>query len=341
MSPVGPSGLSGSLLRTFLGVSSDLGTLTGTPPEVLIPALERNIVLRRAVLLLRAEDKSPEKLVATASDREAARVASALSTIGRLTELARARRTEVLFPKALQHYPDMGHDIDLCVQEGPAFDTAVIGELGATPARRGTFDRISGKRGYTLAGSASPLEIHRGGFGHLGEHRTFLRRVMLRREICMMEGVDVSVPSKEDQLLIQTLQRMFSHFSVRVSDAMLAAQLIDDPALDWDYVDRSAREFGFSTALSTWIGTVGGLCRRIAGRHLARSGGAEAALAERDDVFRMSPLRIAPKLYGGMLVHALRRGHWETAGRIAVLPAAVMAFGLAGLGRYARGPRAH
>jgi hypothetical protein len=340
MTPSSSAGLAGSLLQSFLGAPRDLASLLGTPPEVLIPALERNLVLRRAIPLLRAAG-SPGTMVETAAIEEAERVASALVTIGRLTELARARGTEVLFPKALQHYPDMGHDIDLCVLESAAFDTAVMGELGATPARRGTFDRVSGKRGYTLPGSASPLEIHHGGFGHLGEHRAFLRRVLARRQICVTEGVDVSVPSKEDQLLIQTLQRMFSHFSVRVSDAMLAAQLIDDGDLDWDYVNRTAREFGFSAALSIWIGTIAGLCRRIAGRQLLRSGGPEATLSERDDVFRMNPSRVAPKLYGGVLMHALRRGNWETAGRIAVLPAAVMAFGLAGLGRYARGLRTH
>lgn len=297
--------------------------------------LAANLIDRRIQQLLPQTPASTARLAAAT-----ARVAATLAMAARLQAVSDRLGVPVVFPKALQHYPDMGHDIDLWTLESAAeFDARLTETFSLTPARRGVFDRVAGKRGYVLAGCPSPLEIHHGGVGHLGEHRGFLIDLLARRRVRNVEGASIGVPSDEDQLIIQALQRMFGHFSVRVSDVHLTATLVRGP-LDWDYVHRTSRRVGLAPALSEWLALAGRLWHGAVGREfpaLARgSAGHTHALTSRGHLWRLNVVAVAPRLYSGLALHAIRRCQWRTLGRVAALPAAAAAFAILAVGRPVR-----
>jgi hypothetical protein len=337
------------LLRLFLGQRFEptpnlLRSATGEIESL----LSANLVVRRGSSMLRRAWVDGAEALDALERREANRVSLTLAAIAQLQDFCQRAGVEVVFPKALQHYPDMGHDIDLwTLERASSFDADLCREFGAIPARRGVFDRIAGKRGYELPGCPAPVEIHHEAIGHLGEHRRYLRLVIERRRWREVDGVAVSVPSPEDQLIVQALQRLFSHFSIRISDVLLTVSLVRDVELDWDYARSTSRRFGLSEALSIWLGLVSDLCdpesAAVGARVRRRPDAAMDAVSPkplhlrmRGKLLRVRVLDLAPRLYGGLLLHSLLRREWRMAGRIAALPAAVAAFGIAGANRQLR-----
>jgi hypothetical protein len=300
--------------------------------------LSANMIVRRVSPLLRAAGAEHAGALSDLESSESNRVGSTLRTAADLQAFCERHGTPVVFPKALQHYPDMGHDVDLWMLESASvFDPQLCRAFDATAAPRGVFDRVAGTRVYTLATCPSPLEIHHGGVGHLGEHRGYLVEVLARRRQQVADGMSIAVPSDEDQLIIQAMQRMFTHFSVRVSDVHLTAGLVGG-ALDWAYIQDVCRRFGLTRALSMWVSLARQLWEDAVGRAfpaeaIQAAGSTPVSLTSRGHLWRIGVLATAPRLYGGLALHALRWSQWRTLGRLAAIPAAVAACGILAAGR--------
>lgn len=306
-----------------------------------LPAGERQLFLSANLVTNRLQPMLDTPGLPAAAAVVPPRVGATVAMAARLQQFCDERGVPVVFPKALQHYPDMGHDIDLwTLAPAAALAGDLRAELGATVAPAGTFGRLAGKRSYSIPGSPAPLEVHHGGVGHLGEHRELLADVLARRRSRLVDGLLLKVPSDEDQLIVQALQRMLGHFSVRASDLSLTAALVSRP-LDWKHVERTAARSGLSPALGLWLAICADLWTAATGKSLPAPALALAAptrviLVARGHVWRMHVPGLAARLYGGMAVDAIRRRRWHTLGRIAALPAAIAAFGLIAAGRSLR-----
>lgn len=279
-------------------------------------------VLRSNVVLIRVADRCATLGPATAHlaeavRRERDRVGSAMTTIGRIAQALETEGVAFVLTQAFQHYPDMGGDIDLLVEDGGLHADRVLSKAMGIRARDGTpASTFAAKRRYDVPGSPVPIEIHHARLGLLGEHRALARRLLARRERCTVAGLDLPIPAPEDQLLVQALQSVYAHRRIRVSDVVHIKRLADGQ-LDRTALDKGAREAGLGRALSD----VMALAEGIAARALRPDGDRTRRLPRADaSGYPLSASRAAAA-FAATAIEAILVGDADRALRIAALPA--------------------
>jgi hypothetical protein len=188
-------------------------------------------------------------------------VQSEKDRIGRTMELIKildgiCRREGIgrLFLKSFQHFPDMGNDIDLLVMDySDRFDKVVEKEAGFRPMPGNIMNFISGKSDIMCESYPSPIEVHHGRIGHLGEHLHYPRELMSNCMYFEVDGIPIPIPSSEDQLLIHTLQRMYYHFYIRISDLIGSIKLVKTEGLNWDRIIGTSDKINIRNGLSAYL----------------------------------------------------------------------------------------
>jgi hypothetical protein len=184
------------------------------------------------------------------------RIKQATELINKLSILCEKNNIKYVYPKAFQHYPDMGHDIDLYVHDRSfRIDKLIIKEFGAIADTnsKSLVNLISGKTGYLIPGYSTPVEIHHGRMGILGEHNVYPDLVIRNRVRFSIDGISVFQPCPEDRLIIQALQRIYGHFSIRLSDAVSSFQLLSEPGLNLDYIKKTADRIGLLEGVICYV----------------------------------------------------------------------------------------
>lgn len=177
--------------------------------------------------------------------------------IGTLSALCRQEGMVHLFLKSLQHYPDMGHDIDLLIMDrSRKFDKILVKKFGPKSLRGNIVNLLSGKTDFILDSCPSSVEIHHGRIGHVGEHTHYPVFLMKNSHMVMLDDAHFPIPSLEDQLLIQTIQRIYCHFYVRISDLVCSIKLLQNRKLDWDYIVGTAKEINIIEGLRAYLSYV-------------------------------------------------------------------------------------
>lgn len=187
---------------------------------------------------------------------ETNRINQAVELIGRLSAVCEENDIQYVYPKAFQHYPDMGHDIDLYVHDRSfRIDELIIKEFGAIADTnsKSLVNLISGKTGYLIPGYSTPVEIHHGRMGILGEHNVYPGMVIRNRVRFSMDDINVFLPCPEDRLIIQALQRIYGHFSIRLSDAVASFQLLSEQELNWEYIEKTSARIGLLEGLKCYL----------------------------------------------------------------------------------------
>ncbi len=206
-----------------------------TTPQERIHFLKKNVILIR--FYERAQLKDP--LLADAVAEEKRRIELTLKYINQIKSILKEREISFVFTKAFIHVPDMGHDIDLLIGDTSFRADRLLKErLSMRPDFNSIVNYLAGKRGYVVDGCPSELEIHHGRLGHAGEFYDYAQHVIKRAN----EGA----PSDEDQLILRTLQRVYGHRSLRISDALNVQELLKKETLDWSYIRNKADELGVS-----------------------------------------------------------------------------------------------
>lgn len=289
---------------------------------------------RKNVILVRIHDRLEQLgILQGTAFREAAikereRIDSTIDLIGQVSEICAQEGTPFVMTKAFQHYPDMGHDVDLFVSDQSQFaDHVLIKRLGLTPGKNSILNRIAGKTSYECRGSSSPLEIHHGRLGHLGEHNVFPLELVRNRQLLTIAGISTYVPCPEDQLILQTIQRIYGHFVIRISDVVQSVKLIQKEALNWDYIIRTARKIGVLSGLVYYLDFVDQIYRTLGQKSLLPEEIHEVFPSSRRAtirfiglVYRFPILGISGRAYYKKLVSDLFAGNWEASARLFLLP---------------------
>ncbi len=288
-----------------------------------------NVVLLRLANRLGVLDEGPiEPVFVRAVAEERARIARTIELIRVLSDLCHAARIAHVFTKAFQHYPDMGHDVDLFVADrSDAVDRLVCAQLGGRRAQGSLLNWIAGKSAYDVPGYPSPVEIHHGRIGHLGEHNRFPHRLLANRRTIRVEQVAVDVPGPEERLLLQVIQRIYGHLSIRLSDVVQSLELLRGGELDWDSVVRTSREIGIFDGLRCYLTYL---------RQIAEMSGVEVGMPAMIEtlasnsrwgrvrwtgfVYRFPSVLVAGRAYLKKFLSDVTVGNWEGAGRLALLP---------------------
>jgi len=242
--------------------------------------------------------------------------------------------------KSLDHWPDLGSDLDLYTSGAPERVTQVMQQkLKAEMEARSWGDKLAGKWNFQVPGLNELVEIHVRYLGQTGEQKLLAERVIERRVTKQVNGIDFPVPAPEERIMISTLQRMYRHFYFRLCDMADVAALLGTGTVNFQELRHGAELGGIWPGVASFLVIVSNYVNSFGGSvSLPREVIAEASSADLQVQFRGNFLRVPMKpaagLYGSQLLSAGRHGDLRAISRLPLLPplavSALVAFRLTG-----------
>jgi len=179
---------------------------------------------------------------------EGSRIGKALAALEPICN-ALQDQAEVVVIKSLDHWPDLGSDLDLFTNAHSRTVLHVLHqEFGATPVERSWGDRLANKWNFKVPGLDELLEVHVRYLGQTGEQNALAQRLVRRRVTKRVAGHTFFVPAPEERIIISTLQRMYRHFYFRLCDMADFTSLLRSRSVDFVELERAA------TAGGIWAG---------------------------------------------------------------------------------------
>src|SRR5215469_17624401 len=121
--------------------------------------------------------------------------------------------------KSLDHWPDIGNDLDLYTPRHQQEVSAAMQHHYKTSLKVRTWgDRLAQKCNYGVLDVRKSVEIHHGCLGQTGEHIAIAKRFCTRRVLQRLGDFEFMVPAPEERIIAATLQRMYRHLYIRVCD---------------------------------------------------------------------------------------------------------------------------
>lgn len=161
------------------------------------------------------------------------------------------RENDILYylPKAYHHYPDMGHDVDLFIDDKGEKLKDFIRHFQLVKDKTSFLNKVAGKRPY-LFNNTIPVEIHRFA-GHFGEFKQLTKSYY--DNLVFEKGVNQLC--NEHKLLNQIVQRFYGHFTIRLSDIIYTIKLLNK-GVDLSAVEAEASRYGIKKALHEYLGFI-------------------------------------------------------------------------------------
>jgi len=206
-------------------------------------------VLRRTLEVLehnlsRARSNSIVDKVEFALIQERERAKTAIGFLQAIVDKFERRGHPIMVMKTLDHWPDTGSDLDLLVG---APEQTVCGifesDLGAQRQPQSWGDRLASKFNFRVPGLPELVEVHVGCLGQTGEQKNLANRLLSRRVYEDFGAYSFPVPMPEDRIVIATLQRMYRHFYIRLTDIVNVFHLLAENRVNFDQL-RSVAEVG-------------------------------------------------------------------------------------------------
>ncbi|MGA7399432.1 MAG: hypothetical protein WBW38_05390 [Candidatus Sulfotelmatobacter sp.] len=259
--------------------------------------------------------------------KEHARIQRALSFLLPICE-ALKQVGAVIVIKSLDHWPDLGNDLDLYTNAESADVVAIMeGRFHARPDARSWGDRLANKWNFVVPGLPELVEVHVSRLGQTGEQVAITNSLVTRAGSAQFAGEMFRVPAPEDRLIISTLQRMYRHFYLRLCDVVDTAQLVDSGAVDYVYLKSLAQSAGLWDGLATYLVTVSGYVKPYRGEGLSLPSLVTDAAQFGNELvsFRRRFLRIpifpqAARLYASEWKRLLLNGELQSTLRLSLLP---------------------
>jgi Uncharacterised nucleotidyltransferase len=283
-----------------------------------------HVIVRTLSLLERAsiDGRWYQEVLST----ERTRTAHALEYLQVICQALESHGCKVAVIKSLDHWPDLGSDLDLYTTADEQIVEAVMWhKFHATPAQRSWGDRLAHKWNFRVPGLPELIEIHVRYLGQTGEHNKMAHRVTERRVAKQIGGRTFYLPAPEERIVISSLQRMYRHFYFRLCDMADVAALLQTNQLDFAELRKAADIGCIWPGVATFLFLVA---------EYARSYGANVQLSEAvlegaysphirvhfEDGFLRVPKLPAAGLYGAQLLTAGRKRDLRAICRLPLLP---------------------
>jgi hypothetical protein len=273
-------------------------------------------------------DRGLASWAAEAIAAEKARVENCLLYLHAICSELEAAGCPVTVMKSLDHYPDIGSDLDLYTTASESrIKDVMIGKFGAIAEARSWGDRVAQKHNFRVPGLPESVEIHVQRLGQMGEHTSLARRFNTRRVTRTVDGRTFHIPAPEERIVVATLQRMYRHFYFRVCDIVNSAAIYETGELDLAELKRSTQAAGNWPGVASYQKIVSDFCRCYRGRSLdlpqwlldaAQVSGADVHV--RKDFLRVPILPKGAALYTKQVTHAAFRGDVPATLRLSLLP---------------------
>ena len=271
---------------------------------------------------------------------ERARIAHAVGFLERICRALEAGGCKVSVIKSLDHWPDLGSDLDLYTSgDEHTVARVMMQEFKAEQEARSWGDRLANKWNFSIPGLPELVEIHVQYLGQTGEHKLMARRVIERSVTRELNGHTFRVPAPEERVVISTLQRMYRHFYFRLCDMADFASLLQTHAIDFTELRSAADLGGIWPGVATFLALVSDYVSRYGGKAevppevVASSCSPNIRVQARGDFLRV-PMLPAASLYGSQLLSASRHRDLRAMCRLPLLPplavSALVAFRLTG-----------
>ena len=296
-----------------------------------LASLNHVIVRGLAILLQDLRRKGDRERIEWAESALAAEHRRIHTAIGFLHEICSALENEghdVAVIKSLDHWPDLGSDLDLYTDADPPEIIALMrGQFDAGIAPRSWGDRLANKWNFVIPGLPEAVEIHMGRLGQTGEQVVMASRLVKRTRVIAVDDSLFRVTSTSDRIMISTLQRMYRHFYFRLCDIVDSAALVESSSIDFDDLHEAATDAGIWEGVATYLTIVSDYVKSYRGSGLdlppsvvdaARFGGAEIYFSK--DFLRIPILPQSAKLYGKQLAGMMRRRELYGGARLSLLP---------------------
>jgi hypothetical protein len=288
-------------------------------------------VIMRAFPTLRKmmEEQGNEKLgwIDRAINKEQARIDHAVSFLAPICE-ALEEAGDVVVIKSLDHWPDLGNDLDLYTNADEAHVVEIMRErFNAEVDERSWGDRLANKWNFIVPGLPELVEVHVARLGQTGEQIAITGSLIGRAGNANLGGYDFRVPAAEDRMIISTLQRMYRHFYVRLCDVVDNAKLMESDGVDYVYLRSLAKSAGLWDGLATYLVIISEYVESYRGEGLPLP-----ALVTQDAhfgnelvYFKRNFLRIpifphSAKLYASEWKRLLMNGEFANTLRLSLLP---------------------
>ena len=314
-------------------LKAQLISMTRAEFEELLELANSNHVIVRGMeialeLMREAKDETHAAWAEAALDVERARISTALKFLGEICAAFEQERYDVAVIKSLDHWPDLGSDLDLYSNAAPDDITRLMKRrFNAEVAPRSWGDRLAQKKNFTIPGLPEAVEIHMGRLGQTGEQVAIASRLSQRTRRVVVGNQEFRVTSSSDRILISTLQRMYRHFYFRLCDVVDSAALADSGGIDYEDLREAAKLAGIWEGTATYLVIVSDYVRKYRGSGLdlpqfvleeARFGGEQIYYAK--EFLRVPIMPQSAKLYGSQLAGLLRKREIENGARLSLLP---------------------
>ena len=275
---------------------------------------------------------------------ESSRISTAVEWLYAIVQSLQDCGCPVSVIKSLDHWPDLGSDLDLYTSGTPEQVIRVMRDrLQAQQEPRSWGDRLANKWNFQVPGLAELIEIHVRYLGQTGEQKLMASRVLERSVTKTVQGRAFPVPAPEERILISTLQRMYRHFYFRLCDMADVAPLLASGAVDFAELRRGAELGGIWPGVASFLVIVS----NYVSDYVKGSGDDPSLPTEvtraayspdlrvqfRGDFLRV-PMGPAAGLYGSQLLSASRHGDLRAISRLPLLPplavSALVAYRLTG-----------
>jgi len=263
----------------------------------------------------------------SAIEAEQSRIDHALSFLALVCEALESAGPVVVI-KSLDHWPDLGSDLDLYTHSSPRDVVAIMrSRFRAQVAKQSWGDRLANKWNFEIPGLPELLEVHVRRLGQMGE-QSLIGDSIIARSTRLPFGAHVfPVPSFEDRIIVSTLQRMFRHFYIRLCDILDLSHFVDEGGVDFDYLRSLSKVTGLWQGVSTYLKIISDYVEPYRGRGIALPAfllnaahfGSEQIFF-RDKFLRIPIVPHSAKFYASEIKELLWSGEIRSTLRLGLLP---------------------
>jgi len=261
-------------------------------------------------------------------DAEKIRIDNALRFLHQICDELEAQGCPIAVIKTLEHWPDLGNDIDLYTTAPDKHVCHVMtSRFNARIEPRSWGDRLAHKWNFAIPGLPEYVEVHVQRLGQTGEHRSMAERFISRRQSQTIGEFTFPVPAPEESIVVATLQRMYRHLYLRVCDVVNTARVVESGVVNWAEVRSAAELGGIWKGVCTYLKIVSDYTEQYRGHGLALPPDvASSAAFGGDKIYVQSQFLRVPilpqgaALYTDQVTRTALRGDVPATFRLGLLP---------------------
>ena len=261
-------------------------------------------------------------------EKENARIQHALGFLEDICRTLEKSGCPVTVIKSLDHWPDLGSDLDLYSDAEPKQVVDVMrSKFRAKVDDRSWGDRLANKWNFVVPGLDELLEVHIGRLGQTGEQTILTKSLFQRTRTLNIGQHSYRVLALEDRIIVSTLQRMYRHFYIRLCDVIDNASLLESGFVDFTALRSLGSAAGIWEGIATYLTIVSGYVASFRGRSISLpafvAGSAKFGADKvhyRRDFLRVPILPHSLNLYGRELRTLALRGEVQNSLRLSLLP---------------------